>query len=92
MLEGRRGASSMRKRTHPIAQLIFIVAAIVLIGDLSTVPWREVGRIGVESGADYPLAFVGMLFAQMRNAAVTATMLMGLGAMVDLLDKYRAKA
>jgi hypothetical protein len=77
---------------HPIARLIFIVAAVVLIGDLSTVPWSEVGRIGVESGTDYPLTFLGMLFAQMRNAVVTATMLIGLGAMVDLLHKNRANA
>ena len=82
----------MRKRTHPIAQLIFIVAVVVLIGDLSTVPWSVVGKIGVESGADYPLAYLGMLFAQMRNAVVTATMLVGLGAMVDILAKNRASA
>ena len=80
----------MRKRRHPIAQLIFIVAVMVLIGDLSTVPWSVVGKIGAESGADYPLAFLGMLFAQMRNAVVTATMLVGLGAMVDILSKSRA--
>jgi len=33
-----------------------------------------------------------MIGAQLRNAAVTAAMLAGLGAMVDLLAKSRAKA
>lgn len=80
----------MRTRTHPIARLIFIVAIVVLIGDLSTVPWSEIGRIGADSAGDYPLAFLGMLFAQMRNAVVMAAILIGLGTIVDLLHKNRA--
>jgi hypothetical protein len=82
----------MRRRTNPIALIIWIVMAVVLINDLHSIPWREIGKIGVESGADYPLTFLGMLVAQMRNAAVTAAMLVGLGAMVDLLDRNRAKS
>jgi hypothetical protein len=81
----------MRRRTHPVALVIWIVMAVVLINDLRSVPWSEIGKIGVESGADYPLTFLGMLVAELRNAAVTAAMLVGLGAMVDLLAKSRAK-
>ena len=81
----------MRRRTHPIAQLIFVIAAIVLMGDLSTIPWKTIGEIGAESGANYPLAFLGMFFAQTRNALVMVTILVGLGTIVDLLAKNLSK-
>ena len=81
----------MRRRTHPIAQFIFVVAAIVLIGDLSTVQWKTIGEIGLESGVDYPFAFLAMFFAQTRNALVMATILIGLGAIVDLLARNLSK-
>ena len=79
----------MRRRMHPIAQLIFIVAGVVLIGDLNSIPWSDVARIGFNTGSDHPVAFLGILFTEVRNAFVTATMLVGLGAMVDLLSKGR---
>jgi hypothetical protein len=82
----------MRRRTHPIALIIWIVMGVVLINDLHSVSWSEIGKIGVESGAEYPVTFISMLVAELRNAAVTAAMLAGLGAMVDLLAKNRAKA
>ena len=66
--------------------------AVVLINDLHSISWSEIAKIGVESGADYPLMFLGMLGAELRNAAVTAAMLLGLGAMVDLLAKNLAKS
>ncbi len=81
----------MRRRTHPIALLIWIVMAVVLINDLHSISWSEIGKIAMESGADYPVTFLSMLVAQLRNAAVTAAMLTGLGAMVALLDRSRAK-
>jgi hypothetical protein len=81
----------MRRRTHPIAQLIFVIAAVVFVGDLSTIQWGTIGGIATESGAEYPLAFLGMLFAQTRNALVMVTILVGLGTIVDLLAKSLSK-
>jgi len=82
----------MRRRTHPLARFIWIVAIVILIGDLTAIPWSTIGTIAAGSGSQSPLAFIGMFFAETRNALITVTALAGLGAMVDLLDKIRSKA
>ena len=82
----------MRRRRHPIALFIWIVAIVIFLRDLTAIPWGEIGTIAAGTGSESPLTFLGVFFLEIKNAFFTFATLIGLATIVDLLDKIRSRA
>jgi endonuclease/exonuclease/phosphatase (EEP) superfamily protein YafD len=64
-------------------------AIIILIGDLAATPWSDVARMLATPDIDHLAGFVGLVYAQARSLILALSLLAGIGAIVETLDKIQ---
>ena len=82
----------MRPNGKRLARLIWMGAIIILIGDLAAAPWSDVARMLATPDIDHLSGLVGLVYAQARSLILALSLLAGLGAVVETLDRIRRDA
>ena len=82
----------MRPSGKRLARLIWMGAIIILIGDLASVPWSEVASKIADPNIDHIIGLVELVYGQARSLIIALSLLAGLSAMVETLDKIQRNA
>jgi hypothetical protein len=82
----------MRPNGKRLARLIWTGAIIILIGDLAAVPWNDISRLLATPDIDHVVGLVGLVYAQARSLILALSLLAGISAIVETLDKIQRNA
>lgn len=82
----------MRPNGKRLARLIWMGAIIILIGDLGAAPWSDIARMLATPDIDHLAGLLGLVYAQARSLILALSLLAGLSAIVETLDRIRRDA
>jgi len=79
-------------RPKRLSRLIWLGAIIILIGDLAGVSWNNLAMMLATPDLDHLTTFVAIVYAQVRSLILTLSVLAGMSAIVETLDKIQRNA
>ena len=79
----------MRPNGKRLARLIWMGAIIVLIGDLAAAPWSDILRMLATPDVDHVVGLVALVYAQVRSLILALSLLAGISAIVETLDRIQ---
>jgi len=82
----------MRPNGKRLARLIWLGAIVVLIGDLAAAPWSDIARMLATPDIDHIAGLVALVYAQARSLILALSLLAGISAIVETLDKIQRSA
>ena len=82
----------MRPNGKRLARLIWMGAIIILIGDFLAMPWSDIARKLATPDIDHLIELVDLAYAQARSLILALSVLAGISAMVETLDKIQRNA
>ena len=82
----------MRPTGKRLARLIWMGALIILIGDLAGISWSNVAAMLATPDFDHMAELVALVYAQARSLILALSLLAGLSAIVETLDKIQRNA
>jgi hypothetical protein len=82
----------MRPNGKRLARLIWMGAIIILIGDLAAAPWNDIARMLATPDIDHVAGLVGLVYAEGRSLILALSLLAGISAIVETLDKIQGSA
>lgn len=82
----------MRPNGRRLARLIWMGAIIILIGDVAAAPWGDAARMLAIPDIDHLAGLIGLIYAQVRSLILALSVLAGVSAIVETLDRIRRDA
>jgi hypothetical protein len=82
----------MRPNGKRLARLIWLGAIIILIGDLASVSWSNAATMIATPDIDHIVGLVALVYAQARSLILALSLLAGISAIVETLDKIQRSA